>query len=105
MKFSLYKNKHEGGVRKKQFMSFLAKHCSNCLRINQQQIKGNSVSMIKRKIVKQGEGIMQPQACCLNGCMITNAGNGCSVAEGVSTTASGFASHVEGFLPLASECT
>ncbi|OLO35861.1 hypothetical protein BTR23_16045 [Alkalihalophilus pseudofirmus] len=41
-------------------------------------------------------GIMQAQACCPNGCIITNAANGCSVAEGSGTVANGQSSHAEG---------
>lgn len=46
--------------------------------------------------------IMQIEPCCENGCILTDANNGCSVAEGSGTTASGFASHAEGFSTVAS---
>ncbi|OLO35932.1 hypothetical protein BTR23_16035 [Alkalihalophilus pseudofirmus] len=48
---------------------------------------------------------MQAEACCANGCIFTNAANGCSVAEGSGTTASGFASHAEGLNTIANATT
>lgn len=40
--------------------------------------------------------MMAVEPCCENGCILTDAENGCSVAEGSMTTASGESSHAEG---------
>ncbi|MGM0878462.1 MAG: hypothetical protein ACQEWV_28140 [Bacillota bacterium] len=50
-------------------------------------------------------GILAVEPCCANGCILTDAANGCSVAEGFNTTASGFASHAEGSGTQSSEKT
>lgn len=42
-------------------------------------------------------GILQAEACCDNGCILTDAANVDVLKEGTGNTASGFASHAEGF--------
>ncbi|OLO35931.1 hypothetical protein BTR23_16025 [Alkalihalophilus pseudofirmus] len=44
----------------------------------------------------QDVNVSAPVPCCENGCILTDAANGCSVAEGSGTTASGTSSHAEG---------
>lgn len=51
---------------------------------------------------EQKVGIMAPTPCC-SGCINVDPVNGCSVAEGSSTEASGFAAHAEGTFTLATQ--
>lgn len=60
------------------------------------EIKKTSKSnMIDNQDEKEIDIMQNPQPCC-NDCIVTDDENGCSVAEGFETIASGFASHAEG---------
>ncbi|WP_332699102.1 peptidase G2 autoproteolytic cleavage domain-containing protein [Halalkalibacter lacteus] len=68
---------------------------------DQKEIKSSEHQ--EEEVQAQEIGTLQsPEPCCANGCIITDATNGCSVAEGRATTASGLASHAEGRATTAS---
>ncbi|MGM0878994.1 MAG: peptidase G2 autoproteolytic cleavage domain-containing protein [Bacillota bacterium] len=67
---------------------------------DQNEMKANENQ--KDENQEQEVGILAVEPCCDNGCILTDAANGCSVAEGNNTTASGFASHAEGANTIAS---